>query len=65
MSYIGRMKSVSVDMYKAPSPLGFTMQQNLHWTSLGSLILTGLEVALITSPYLVTHSVLVPSLFVG
>jgi hypothetical protein len=59
MSYIGRMQSVSFNTYRAPSPLGFTMQQNLHWTSSGSLILTRLAITLIASPHLVTHSVLV------
>jgi hypothetical protein len=28
MSYIGRLQSVSFDTYRAPSPLGFTMQQD-------------------------------------
>jgi hypothetical protein len=65
MSYIGRLQSVSFDTYRAPSPLGFTMQQTLHWTSSGSLIMIGLAIALIASPHLVTHSVLVPSLSVG
>jgi hypothetical protein len=59
MSYIGKMQSVSFDMYRAPSPLGFIMQQTLHYISLGLLIPTGLAIALITSPHLVTHSVLV------
>jgi hypothetical protein len=65
MSYIGRLQSVSFDTYRAPSPLGFIMQQTLHWTSSGSLILTGLVITLITSPHLVTHSVLVLGLSVG
>jgi hypothetical protein len=65
MSYVGRMQSISFNTYREPSPLGFTMQKNLHWTSLGSLILTGLVIALIASPLLVTHSVLVLSLSVG
>jgi hypothetical protein len=65
MSYIGRLQSVSFDTYRAPSPLGFTMQQTLHWTSSGSLILTGMAITLITSPHLVTHSVLVLGLSVG
>jgi hypothetical protein len=65
MSYIGRLQSVSFDTYREPSPLGFTMQQTLHWTSLGSLILIGMAIALITSPHLVTHSVLVLGLYVG
>jgi hypothetical protein len=30
MSYIGKLQSVSFDMYRAPSPLGFIMQQTLH-----------------------------------
>jgi hypothetical protein len=58
MSYIGKLQSVSFDTYRAPSPLGFNMQQNLHYISLGLLILTGLAIALITSPHMVTHSVL-------
>jgi hypothetical protein len=57
MSYIGRMQSISFDTYRAPSPFGFTMQHNLHWTSSGSLILTGLAITLIASPHMVTHSV--------
>jgi hypothetical protein len=65
MSYSGRLQSVSFDMYKAPSPLGFIMQQNLHWISSGSLIMIGLAIALIASPHLVTHSVLVLGLSVG
>jgi hypothetical protein len=65
MSYIGRMQSISFDTYRVPSPLGFTIQQNLHWTSSGSLILTGLAIELIESPYLVTHSLLVLGLYVG
>ena len=65
MSYIGRSQSVSFDTYRDPSPLGFTIHQTLHWTSSGSLILTRLAITLITSPHLVTHSVLLPSLSVG
>jgi hypothetical protein len=65
MSYIGRLQSISFNTYRAPSPLGFTMQHNLHWTSSGSLILTGLVITLIASPHMVTHSVLVPDLSVG
>jgi hypothetical protein len=65
MSYIGRLQSISFDTYKEPSPLGFTMQQTLHWTSSGSLILNGLAIALIASPHLVTHSILVSGLSVG
>jgi hypothetical protein len=65
MSYIGRLQSVSFDRYRAPSTLGFTMQQTLHWTSSFSLILTGLAIALIASPHWVTHSVLVLGLYVG
>jgi hypothetical protein len=41
------------------------MQQTLHYMSLGLLILTGLAIASIASPHMVTHSVLVPGLFVG
>jgi hypothetical protein len=65
MSYIGRMQSVSFDPYKEPSPLGFTMQQALHWTSSDSLIMTGLVIELIASSHLVTHSILVSSLSIG
>jgi hypothetical protein len=65
MIYIRRLQSVSFDTYRAPSPLGFTIQQTLHWTSSGSLILTRLAIALIASPHLVTHSVLVLGLSVG
>jgi hypothetical protein len=65
MSYIGKLQSVSFDMYRAPSPLGFIMHQNLHYISPGLLIPTRLAIALIASPHLVTHSVLVPSLSVG
>jgi hypothetical protein len=64
MSYIGRPQSVSFDTYMKPSPLRFTMQQNLHWTSSGSLILNRLAISLITSPHLVTHPVLVTGLSV-
>jgi hypothetical protein len=59
MSYIGRLQSVSFDTYRAPSPLGFIMQQTLHYISSGLLILTRLAITLIASPHLVTHSVLV------
>jgi hypothetical protein len=65
MSYIGKLQSVSFDTYRAPSPLGFIMQQTLHYISLVLLIPTGLAIALIASPHLVTHSVLVPGLSVG
>ena len=65
MSYIGRLQSASFDTYRAPSPLGFIMKHNLHYISLGLLILTGLAITLITSPHLVTHSVLVLGLSVG
>jgi hypothetical protein len=65
MNYIGRLQSVSFDTYKAPSPLGFTIQQTLHWTSSSSLILTRLDIALITIPHLVNHSVLVMALSIG
>jgi hypothetical protein len=65
MSYIGKLQSVSFDMYKAPSPLGFIMQQTLHYISLGLLISSRLAVAMIASPHLVTHSVLVLGLYVG
>jgi hypothetical protein len=65
MSYIGRLQIISFNTYRAPSPLGFTMQHNLHWTSSGSLILTGLVITLIASPHMVTHSVLVLDLSVG
>ena len=65
MSYIGKLQSVSFDTYKAPSPLGFIMQQTLHWISSGLLIPTRLVIALIASPHMVTHSVLVPGLSVG
>jgi hypothetical protein len=65
MSYIRRMQSVSFDTYKVPSSLGFIIQENLHFISLGLFILTGLAIALIASPHLVTHLVLVLGLFVG
>ena len=65
MSYIGKLQSVSFDTYMEPSPLGFIMQQTLHYISLGLLILTGLAIALIAIPHLVTHSVLVSGLSVG
>jgi hypothetical protein len=45
MSYIGRLQSVSFNTYKEPSPLGFNMEKTLHWTPLGSLILTKLAIA--------------------
>jgi hypothetical protein len=65
MSYIGKLKSVSFDTYRAPSPLGFIMKQTLHYISLVLLISTGLVIALIAIPHLVTHLVLVPGLSVG
>jgi uncharacterized membrane protein len=65
MRYIRRMQGVSFNMYREPSPLGFIMQQTLHWISSISLILNGLVIALIASPHLVTHSVLVLGLSVG
>jgi hypothetical protein len=65
MRYIGRLQSVSFDTYRAPSPLSFIMQQNLHYISSGLLILTGLAITLIASPHVVTHSVLVLGLYVG
>jgi hypothetical protein len=65
MSYIERMQSISFNTYMETSPLGFIMQQALHYISLGLLILTGLAIALITSPHLVTHSVLVPGLSIA
>jgi uncharacterized membrane protein len=65
MSYIGRIQRVSFDTYREPSPLGFIMQQTLHWSSSGSLILTGMAIALIASPHLITHSVLVLGLSIG
>ena len=65
MSYIGKFHSVSFDTYRAPSPLVFTMQQNFYSTSSGSLILTGMETTLITSPHMVTHSVWVLGPYVG
>jgi len=58
-------QSVSFDTYRDPSPLGFTIHHTLHWTSSDSLILIGLAIALIASPHLVTHSVLVLTLSVG
>jgi hypothetical protein len=54
MSYNGKLQSISFDTYRAPSPLGFIMQQTLHYISLGLLIMIGLVIALITSPHLVT-----------
>ena len=65
MSYIGRLQRMYFDIYMAPSPLRLIMQQNLHYISSGLLILTGLEITLIASPHLVTHSVLVMGLSVG
>jgi hypothetical protein len=65
MSYIGKLQSVSFDTYREPSPLGFIIQQTLHYISLVLLILTGLVIALITSPHLVTHLVLVLGLSIG
>ena len=65
MRYIGKLQSVSFDTYREPSPLGFIMQQTVHYISLGLLILTRLAITLIVIPHLVTHSVLVPSLSVG
>jgi hypothetical protein len=65
MSYIGRLQSVSFDTYRAPSPLGFIMQQILHYISSSLLILNGLATTLIAIPHLVTHSVLVSGLYVG
>jgi hypothetical protein len=65
MSYIGRMQSISFDRYKAPSPLGFIMQHNLHYIASGSLILTGLVITLFTNPHLVTHSVFFLGLSIG
>ena len=65
MGYIGKLQSVSFDTYRAPSPFEFIMQQTLPYISLGLLILIGLVIALIASPHLVTHSVLVPGLSVG
>jgi hypothetical protein len=65
MSYIGRMQSVSFDTYRESSPLGFIMQQNLHWISSSSLILTGLAITLIASQHLVTHLVLFLGLSIG
>jgi hypothetical protein len=65
MSYIGRIQIVSFNTYREPSPSRFTMQQTLHWTSMGSLILTRFAIELITSPHLVTHSILILSLSVG
>jgi hypothetical protein len=60
-----RLQSVSFDTYREPSPLGFIMQHTLHYISSYLLVLTGMAIALITSPHLVTHSVLVPGLSVG
>jgi len=65
MTYIGRLQNVSFDMYRVPSPFVFTIQQNFHWTSSGSVILNGLETTLITSPHMVTHSIWVSGPFVG
>jgi hypothetical protein len=41
------------------------MKETLHYVSLGLLILTGLAIALIVSPHLVTHLVLVPGISIG
>jgi hypothetical protein len=60
-----KMQSISFDMYRAPSPLGFIMHQTLHYISSILLIMTGMAIALITIPHLVTHPVLVPGLSVG
>jgi hypothetical protein len=65
MSYIRRMQSISFDTYITPSPLGFIIEQTLHWTSSGSLILTRMAITLIASPHLVTHTILVLGLSVG
>ena len=65
MRHIERMQSISFDTYMAPSPLGFIMQQTLLYISSSLLILIGLEITLIASPHLITHSVLVPSLSVS
>jgi hypothetical protein len=65
MSYIGKLQSVSFDMYREPLPLGFIMKHTLHYISSGLLIPTGLAIALIASPHLVTHLVLVLGLYVG
>jgi hypothetical protein len=65
MSYIGKLQSVSFNTYRAPSPLGFIMQYTLHYISSGLLISTGLVIALIAIPHLITQSVLVPGLYVG
>jgi hypothetical protein len=65
MSYIGKLQSISFNMYRAPSPLGFIIKHTLHYISLGLLILIGMAITLIASPHLVTHSVLVMGLSVG
>jgi hypothetical protein len=65
MSYIGRLQSVSFDTYRTSSPMGFIFQQTLHYISSGLLILIGMEIKLIASPHLVTHSVLVSGLSIG
>jgi hypothetical protein len=65
MSYIGRLQSISFDTYRETSPFGFIMQHTLHYFSSGLLIPTGLMIALIASPYIITHLVLVPGLSIG
>jgi hypothetical protein len=65
MSYIGKLQSISFDTYRGPSPLGFIMKQTLHYISSVLLIPTRLAIALIASPHLVTHLVLVLGLYVG
>jgi hypothetical protein len=47
-------------LHRPPSPLGFTIQQTLHFNEIN----TGLVIELITNPHLVTHLVLVLGLFV-
>jgi hypothetical protein len=64
MSYNGRLQSVSFDTCRVPSALGFIMRKTLHRISSSSLILIGPVIALIASPHLVTHSVLVMGLSV-
>jgi hypothetical protein len=65
MSYIGRLQSVSFDMYRAPSPLGFIMQSDSTLDLIGFIDSDWVGIALIASPHLVTHSVLVLGLSVG
>jgi hypothetical protein len=65
MSYIGKLQSISFDTYRGTSPLGFIMKQTLHYISSVLLISTELVIALIASPHLVTHLVLVLGLYVG